>query len=766
MATKLPHVTITEIPNTSPGATPSLWNTRYYEINENFDALSSYSPVGDCSTTAGTAAKAVTITNFELSKNAFVFVKFSAANTAANPTLNVTGTGAKAIYYQGAAVPASYLEANRYYHFVYDGSHWVLTGDVDVRFRYLPLTGGTLTGDLTVNTNLTVKRTTSLQAVTANKALTAKAGITSNTLTVTGATTLEGALAAQGGISTTTITATGTTTLAGLNASNIKASGTLTVNGSTTLKALGATNITASGTLAVSGATTLTGKLNANGGVTTKALTATSLDLNGNGDVSGTFVVGGKLTANGGLDTKALTATSFNVTGNASVGGLLAVTGDVRASSNIDTRNGYGRGLRLIDTALDALELPSGQRQDWAVRVLDRDERTMAMLKYNKGTDGATSLILAEVTYTSEGTQDWAQLQIGHRADGTRFIDAQAPFRASSTANFLNGLTVSGAKATFNHDIEANGALNVTKTLTAEGNITAEGVISAGRFGVNASGNVFRTNISGLTKGTNPSSQVSAYLGFFDQNGISGAANGLGQISFVYDTDGGTSMRISSYKSDPSAISTNVFTVGWTGAGSKYVTAQGNFTADSIRSNGSLTAAGSATFLNGASISSGNVVCGDQSMFVGKATVNFAHQDSVIVTDQNPTNEQQRWPLAVYDKNNDALAYCKFTMRTTGTKEWAFCVAHPKSDDSGNALGGLIVTCDANGKYGTTGVTADASSNSTDLATTFWVRNKDIYKRDSWGRNYADPNDALGRCFDRRHFTNGNSNENACRRSR
>ena len=346
----------------------------------------------------------------------------------------------------------------------------------------------------------------------------------------------------------------------------------------------------------------------------------------------------------------------------------------------------------------------------------------MAMLKYNKGTNGETSWILAEVTYTSEGAQDWAQLQIGHRADGTRFIDAQAPFRASSTANFLNGLTVSGAKAIFNHDIDANGALSVAKTLTAEGNITAEGVISAGRFGVNASGNVFRTNISGLTKGTNPSSQVSAYLGFFDQNGISGAANGLGQISFVYDTDGGTSMRISSYKSDPSAISTNVFTVGWTGAGSKYVTAQGNFTADSIRSNGSLTAAGSATFLNGASISSGDVVCGDKSMFVGKATVNFAHQDSVIVTDQNPTNEQQRWPLAVYDKNNDALAYCKFTMRTTGTKEWAFCVAHPKSDGIGNHLGGLIVTCDADGKYGTKGVTADGSSNSTDLATTFWVR--------------------------------------------
>ena len=99
----------------------------------------------------------------------------------------------------------------------------------------------------------------------------------------------------------------------------------------------------------------------------------------------------------------------------------------------------------------------------------------MAMLKYNKGTNGETSWIFAEVTYTSEGAQDWAQLQIGHRADGTRFIDAQAPFRASSTANFLNGLTVSGAKAIFNHDIDANGALNVTKTLTAKGALSVTG---------------------------------------------------------------------------------------------------------------------------------------------------------------------------------------------------------------------------------------------------------------------------------------------------
>ena len=748
MATKLPHVTITEIPNTSPGATPGLWNTRYYEINENFDALSSYSPVGDCSTAAGTAAKAVTITNFELSKNAFVFVKFSAANTAANPTLNVTGTGAKAIYYQGAAVPASYLEANRYYHFVYDGSHWVLTGDVDVRFRYLPLTGGTLTGDLTVNTNLTVKRTTSLQAVTANKALTAKAGITSNTLTVTGATTLEGALAAQGGISTTTITATGTTTLAGLNASNIKASGTLTVNGSTTLKALGATNITASGTLAVSGATTLTGKLTANGGLTTKALTATSLDLNGNADISGTTLMTGKLTANGGIDTKAVSATTLTTSGNATVGGLLAVTGDIKGRGFVDAENSSGKGFRLIDSRLDLVDGQSYQIQDWPVRVVDKDGRTAAMVKYYNNSDGSSAIVLADVSYSSEDDQsgNWAQVTIGHKAGGTPFLETALPtslkgglavsggdLTVAGAVTFTNGLTVSGARAIFNHDIDANGALSVTKTLTAKGALAVTGAaafsgtvtaskairstdsLSAPMLYLGGTGAHIVRQLTNITKGTAPSSTV--YVGnFLYPSGATNAvSNRIAGNEIAIGTGGNTTYTFTCCEYAEGSTKAASLRLGY--AGEPYI----NLSADNINVGGMLNASEGITSAKGIAVQTGNISCASGT-FVGNSTVNFAHNDTIIVNGQAPSGEQQRWPLAVYDKNNDALAYCKFTMRTTGTKEWAFCIAHPKSDDSGNALGGLIVTCDANGKYGTTGVTADASSNSTDLATTFWVR--------------------------------------------
>jgi hypothetical protein len=44
---------------------------------------------GVCGTAAGTAAKTVEMTGFKLATGATIFVKFTNANTAASPTLNV-----------------------------------------------------------------------------------------------------------------------------------------------------------------------------------------------------------------------------------------------------------------------------------------------------------------------------------------------------------------------------------------------------------------------------------------------------------------------------------------------------------------------------------------------------------------------------------------------------------------------------------------------------------------------------------------------------
>ena len=83
---------------------------------------------GTCSTAGGTAAKTVTCADFALRKGAAVTVKFTYKNTAANPTLNVNGTGAKSIYLNGSALPESaYWGAGETMSFIYDGTNWVVT---------------------------------------------------------------------------------------------------------------------------------------------------------------------------------------------------------------------------------------------------------------------------------------------------------------------------------------------------------------------------------------------------------------------------------------------------------------------------------------------------------------------------------------------------------------------------------------------------------------------------------------------------------------
>lgn len=108
-----------------------------------FNGTANIAHYGTCSTAAATAAKAVTLTGFTLATGARVTVKFTVTNTAANPTLNINSTGAKAIYYKGAAITAGYLAANKVYEFVYDGTNYVLVGDVDTNTTYSNATTST-----------------------------------------------------------------------------------------------------------------------------------------------------------------------------------------------------------------------------------------------------------------------------------------------------------------------------------------------------------------------------------------------------------------------------------------------------------------------------------------------------------------------------------------------------------------------------------------------------------------------------------------------
>ena len=101
-----------------------------------FDGTRSIIHYAVCSTAAATAAKTVNLTGFVLEIGARILVRFDTTNTAVNPTLNVTGTGAKAIRYKNATVAASVLAAKAIREFVYDGAYWQIVGDLDSNTTY------------------------------------------------------------------------------------------------------------------------------------------------------------------------------------------------------------------------------------------------------------------------------------------------------------------------------------------------------------------------------------------------------------------------------------------------------------------------------------------------------------------------------------------------------------------------------------------------------------------------------------------------------
>lgn len=110
------------------------------DVSDGVDGEDGKMLYGICSTAATTAAKVSTISGFSLYTGVAVSIKFTVTNSAASPTLNISGTGAKPIYYRGAAISAGYLAANRTYSFVYNGTQWEFMGDLNTdtidRTRY------------------------------------------------------------------------------------------------------------------------------------------------------------------------------------------------------------------------------------------------------------------------------------------------------------------------------------------------------------------------------------------------------------------------------------------------------------------------------------------------------------------------------------------------------------------------------------------------------------------------------------------------------
>ena len=113
-------------------------------------------PYGVCSSAANTVAKTVSIdysSTLSLFTGLTVRVKFTNANTAANPTLNVNGTGAKAIMAHGTqAAGSGAWDSGSVVIFTYDGTYWQISGSSQSSPFYVGTTAPSDTTKLWIDT--------------------------------------------------------------------------------------------------------------------------------------------------------------------------------------------------------------------------------------------------------------------------------------------------------------------------------------------------------------------------------------------------------------------------------------------------------------------------------------------------------------------------------------------------------------------------------------------------------------------------------------
>ena len=539
-------------------------------------------------------------------------------------------------------------------------------------------TGGTISGNLVVNGSTTLKKLTASELD-----LNGNADV-SGTLKVTGATTLTGKLTANGGVTTKALTATsldlngngdvsGSLTVHGdLNAQGGLNVTDITATGSTTLVNLNAANITATGTLKVNGATTLTGALAANGGVTTKKVTATELDLNGNGDVSG----------------------------NLNVGGLLQVTGNVSATGTIQVRNARPFAVTIPQIS-DITQPPSSEVQAWPVSVYDAQAHAIAMLKYIKKSSGESQWLLADIDY-SDGDQHWAQLTIGHKADGTAYLRSDVP------AEFGGGLGVSGGLFTVSGSGEVSGNWKV------EGNVETT-VLKGSMLQIEGSGGAHIVRrVKNYTKGQAPSNSM--YIGHFlygsgvtnqTSNRVAGneiAISNLGNVTYTF----------SCY--EPVAGSTKATTLRLGYGDESWI----NINADNVNLASTVNINGVLNVNNDVSVAGWIKLTGN---IESNGTQPFRLASGSLDVKTAPTSNIQLWPLGVYDKNGLAAAYIKYNKYTDGRQNIQLLSRYAREDDT-YELAGLTVGHHADGTFYTDVPHPVTESNDNSIATTAWVTQK------------------------------------------
>ena len=123
----------------------------YYGYNAGYtNNVSQGQGYATCSTAVGTAAKTAALSSYALVAHGICSVLFTNGNTAANPTLNINGKGAKAIYYKGAACPTNLIKAGDIVTMIYNTQYHIVS--IYSGKEYAPLESPEFTGTPTAPT--------------------------------------------------------------------------------------------------------------------------------------------------------------------------------------------------------------------------------------------------------------------------------------------------------------------------------------------------------------------------------------------------------------------------------------------------------------------------------------------------------------------------------------------------------------------------------------------------------------------------------------
>lgn len=115
-------------PSWQNGSSPAISAAELQDMSSTLELTHAF---GICSTAAATAAKTVSVDvsgTLTLFPGLSIEVQFTNANTAASPTLNVNGTGAKGILFGGSAAVSGAWGAGAVLLLTYNGTNWVMEG--------------------------------------------------------------------------------------------------------------------------------------------------------------------------------------------------------------------------------------------------------------------------------------------------------------------------------------------------------------------------------------------------------------------------------------------------------------------------------------------------------------------------------------------------------------------------------------------------------------------------------------------------------------